>query len=147
MQAPAVPFEQNQKLCLDLMKKGPHAFEKFVRCLFKSNLEAVGERLVVYEYNFRHRANIRNYQQLPLDIREKYTVSSGNHYRPHPKDERRLYFHFLCQSTLPCQTAVRVRVTRRGYASCVHAGGLFCFPNASLDRICIKSSYITSCYV
>ena len=80
MQAPAVPFEQNQKLCLDLMKKGPHAFEKFVRCLFKSNLEHVGERLLVSEYNFRQRANIRNFQQLPRRIQEKYRVSSGDHF-------------------------------------------------------------------
>ena len=33
-----------------------------------------------------------------LDLRQK-RVNGAVHYRPHPKDDGRLYFHFVCQST------------------------------------------------
>ena len=77
LQAPRVQFEQNQKLCLDLMKKGPQAFEKFVVCLFKSNLELIGERLLVCEHNYRHRANVSNFQQLPDNTKTKYRAPTS----------------------------------------------------------------------
>ncbi len=71
-QAMRVQFEQNQKLCFDLLKRGPDAFHKFVKCLFKSRLEFIGERLLVSEHNCRYRANLTSFSQLPTATQQKY---------------------------------------------------------------------------
>ena len=79
-QAEKTPFSQNQRLSLDLMKKGPHAFHKFIVCLYKSNLEDIGQKLLLTEFNMRHGTSLNSFAQLPRSVKNQYESysRSGN---------------------------------------------------------------------
>ena len=49
-------------------------------------------------------------------------INDHNHYRPHPKDDGRLYFHFVCQST-PGGGGPRSQIFGGGPRSQIFRGG------------------------
>ncbi len=67
--AEPTPYSKNRKLCLDIRRKGPKAFETFLKALCETEQVHLAEAIYLTNHNLRHseQPQLQNFDDIPID--------------------------------------------------------------------------------